>query len=930
MLKSASFLSDKSPVLILSLLLLLGFTNRCLGDHPELANIWAHLREGSHGSLVLFLGMLLSDHFRWLKPLQRSPSSNAATDITATDIASDFRGADLRNAEQMRAALRQSEERFRIAVNSLPDIFVIYDAERRIQFINAVGLRRTNKPIEALLGRREEEIWSPEITSGYLPTLIRTVETRQIQSVECSFNLSPTTTYTLIMKYVPLLDEQGNLQQILGFTFDITDRKQAETEVQLLNQALEQRILERTAQLQLAQAELEHLNDGLEHRVIQRTLELELTNRRLEQEIRDRKRSEARYRRIIESNIFGVAFGDINGNIIDANDYFLNMTGYERSELEAGQIRWIEMTPPEYLYLDWAAGAELRQRGVTTPFEKEYIRKDGSRVPILIGSAFLNEPYQEQVEVVSFYVDLTSLKQTEAALSESEERFRLLAENSSDLIALMEQDGRFVYACPAYERVLGYSPDRLLTMNLRQIIHPDDLKQLSGWHNQESIEFRVQDAQGDWIWIEGITYPIDSAEQPLIVGIGRDITERKRAEAEREYLLKQEQTARQQAEAVNRIKDEFLAVLSHELRSPLNPILGWTKLLRMRQFDEKMTERALDTIERNAKLQTQLIEDLLDISRILRGKMSLHNHPVNLTAVIEAAIETVSLAAEAKGIIVQLPPGLPPFYVLGDASRLQQVMWNLLSNAIKFTPYGGKVAVQVVEVESVDRQTNLAQITVSDSGKGIASEFLPFVFESFRQADSSTTRTYGGLGLGLAIVRHLVELHGGTVRAESLGEGQGATFIVQLPMLPPDFHLTSSAALPLLFAKAYPLQGIHILIVDDEPDMRDYVSTVLEQAGAEITLVGSAAQAVAAVMRHIPDLIISDIGMPQVDGYMLLQQIRQLPPDQGGQIPAIALTAYASAADARKAIAAGFQRHMAKPTEPQNLIQTIVQLLGRE
>jgi CheY-like chemotaxis protein len=355
------------------------------------------------------------------------------------------------------------------------------------------------------------------------------------------------------------------------------------------------------------------------------------------------------------------------------------------------------------------------------------------------------------------------------------------------------------------------------------------------------------------------------------------------------------------------------------LRSPLNPILGWTKLLQTRQFDQAATKRALETIERNAKLQTQLIDDLLDVSRILRGKMVLNVSPIDLATVIDAALETVRLSAEAKGITIQqvIADNVEP--ILGDSGRLQQVVWNLLSNAVKFTPNGGQITIQL---EQLGRE---AQIQVTDTGRGITPEFVPYVFEYFRQEDGTTTRKFGGLGL--AIVRYLTELHGGTVKGESPGVGLGTTFTVSLPI---SNHGTSSQPHQVestnSVARALPLTELRILVVDDEPDMRELIFTILEQAGAQVKVATSAIEALAALEPFKPDILISDIGMPEIDGYGLLRQIRRLPPEQGGTLPAIALTAYAGEIDQQQALAAGFQKHMAKPVEPEELVKAIVTL----
>ena len=377
-----------------------------------------------------------------------------------------------------------------------------------------------------------------------------------------------------------------------------------------------------------------------------------------------------------------------------------------------------------------------------------------------------------------------------------------------------------------------------------------------------------------------------------------------------------EQAARAEAEKANRVKDDFLAVLSHELRSPLNPILGWTQLLRSGKLDATTTAGALEVIERNAKLQAELIEDLLDVSRILQGKLSLSAHPVELAATIRAAIEIVRLAAVAKSVEIEANLTAEMGQILGDATRLQQVFWNLLSNAVKFTPQGGRVTVQLEQVG--DR----AQITVSDTGKGIPADFLPHVFDSFRQADGSTSRQSGGLGLGLAIVQQIIELHNGTVLAKSQGEGLGATFTVRLPLMP-----VQPAVMPTTrSARSRNLTGVEVLLVDDEADSLELMAFILKQAGASVTTATSAATALSALTRSQPDIILSDIGMPEMDGYQLMQRVRALLPEQGETVMAIAITAYAAETDQQRALAAGFQAHLSKPVNPEQLVAAISDL----
>jgi two-component system, chemotaxis family, CheB/CheR fusion protein len=415
-----------------------------------------------------------------------------------------------------------------------------------------------------------------------------------------------------------------------------------------------------------------------------------------------------------------------------------------------------------------------------------------------------------------------------------------------------------------------------------------------------------------------------------------DITERKQFETERSRLLTQEQSARQQAETANQAKDEFLSNLSHELRNPLNSMLGWTRLLSARTLDKIGEARALEVIERSAKAQSQLIEDLLDTSRIVSGKLRLTTHLINLRLVMQSAIEIVQLSAQAKNI--QIISSLNSVSILGDGDRLQQVLWNLLSNAIKFTPPGGQVEITLKALPTH------AEIRVSDTGKGIQADLLPYIFDRFRQGDSSSTKANPGLGLGLAIVRQIIELHGGTVQAESLGEGQGTTITVQLPLqlaqntiskklLPQELTLLSNQESNALGAPLNAfnssLKGLHILVVDDQVDTRDIFKLVLEHYQAEVLAVTSARAAIAALREtsNRYDVLISDIGMPEEDGYFLIRQVRLLSAEAGGQIPAIALTGYAGEQEQHLMIDAGFQTHLAKPVEPVLLARTVANLV---
>jgi PAS domain S-box-containing protein len=407
-----------------------------------------------------------------------------------------------------------------------------------------------------------------------------------------------------------------------------------------------------------------------------------------------------------------------------------------------------------------------------------------------------------------------------------------------------------------------------------------------------------------------------------------DLAGRAAMAIENARLYTQVQDARASAEEASRLKDEFLANVSHELRTPLNAILGWATMLTNRPFDQESAAHALEVIGRNARAQAQIIEDLLDVSRIITGKLRLDVRPLDPASFIEAAIESVRPAAEAKGVRLQKVLDTGVNSVSGDPARLQQVVWNLLSNAIKFTPRGGRVQVRL------ERVASQIEIAVSDSGEGISPEFLPYVFDRFRQAGSSSTRTHGGLGLGLAIVRHLVEMHGGTVRAASEGRGKGATFTVKLPLIP--LHHREGAAErlqpratdspPVVTECPERLDGLRVLVVDDEPDTCEMLKVLLSRCGAEVVAVTSAAEALTEIERSRFDILVSDIGMPNVDGYELIRRVRGLGPQHGGSIPAIALTAYARPEDRLRALRAGYQTHVAKPVEPSELVVVIASL----
>ncbi len=692
----------------------------------------------------------------------------------------------------------------------------------------------------------------------------------------------------------------------------------------------------------------------------------DITERKLSEDAL--RESEARFRHVVEANIVGVSFSTFDGKITDANDAYLKMVGYTREELLAGLVRWDEMTPPEYKHLDERAIKEIKKSGVCTPFEKEHLRRDGTRVPILIGSARMNETSQD---CVSFIVDLTEQKRAAnrtallqtltAAFSESltpaQVASAVLTHGLNALgahagsVALLSNGGGELEILDA----VGFPPERIEkwrrfpvtsvaplaeavrtgemvlieSLQARESRYPE-LSALQAVNNSQALAAVPLIVEGRITGAMGMTFReiqgFEEDDRAFMLAIARLCAQA----IERARLYQAERRMRAEAEEANRTKDEFLATLSHELRTPLTAMLGWTRMLRMEMLDEATSAHALETVERNAKAQAQLIEDLLDVSRIITGKLRLDVRPMELLPVIEAAIDAVRPAADAKNI--ELQTALDPLagLVSGDPNRLQQIVWNLLSNAVKFTNRGGQVKIGLERVDSH------VEISVSDTGQGITPDFLPYVFDRFRQADGSTTRLHGGLGLGLAIVRHLVELHGGTVRAQSSGEGQGATFNVQLPLSVlriSDFGLrnenTASGESAIRNPPSEILKGLRVLVVDDEQDARQLLKTVLEVQGAEVVAVGSTREALRELERLMPDVLVSDIGMPDEDGFALIRQVRAREAVQGGEIPAAAVSAYVGEENRRQALAAGFQRHVAKPVDPEDLIAVVRDLAGR-
>jgi PAS domain S-box-containing protein len=527
-------------------------------------------------------------------------------------------------------------------------------------------------------------------------------------------------------------------------------------------------------------------------------------------------------------------------------------------------------------------------------------------------------------------------------IREAEQRFRLLIENITDYaIFMIDTEGRVASWNSGAQHLLGYSTQEIVGEPAARFFGDErdvflrEMGEALSTGRATSTGWRLRKDETR-LFVEGVLTTVRD-ERGRLLGYSKlmkDITDKRRIETEREQLLQSERAARSEAERSGRMKDEFLATLSHELRTPLSAILGWSQVLAQVNGANSEIRDGLKVIERNARAQAQIIEDLLDMSGIISGKVRLEMREVDITSVVEASINAVRPAAVAKGVELETTIERRPAAVNGDANRLQQVFWNLLANAVKFTPKGGCIAV------SLERSGSHFDVVVTDSGEGIDGAFLPYVFERFRQADASTSRRHGGLGLGLAIVKQLVDLHGGNVNAASDGNGKGSTFTVTLPVMasrsdfvareaePPE-HPSPASPHELATPRPYAnLGGVKVLIVDDEPDGRSLIERLLRDCEATVTTAGSAREAMERVIRERPDVLLSDIGMPKEDGYALIRRVRELGGEKG-RIPAIAVTAYARAEDRAKAIEAGYQMHLAKPVEPAKLVEMVASLVKR-
>jgi PAS domain S-box-containing protein len=573
------------------------------------------------------------------------------------------------------------------------------------------------------------------------------------------------------------------------------------------------------------------------------------------------------------------------------------------------------------------------------------IGRDGVERPIADTAAPIRRADGGILGVVLVFRDVTDQRRAEEAVADQREWFETTLESIGDAVIATDVNGHVVFMNPIAENLTGW---RLAEAHGRSCADIFNIVNENSRRTVESPVTRVL-AEGTVVGLanhtvliaaDGTERPIDDSGAPIrsrdgrIVGVVlvfRDVSERRRVElerrdaaVERDRLFEAERAARADAERANRVKDEFVAMVSHELRTPLNAILGWTQLMVKPGARPDVVGRGLDVIARNTRLQAQLISDLLDISRIVSGKLRLDIAQVDLASTVNDAIDTVQRDADDKRVVIRRELDKTAAAIAGDAARIQQIVWNVLANAIKFTAEGGQITVRVRKTGSD------AEISIADTGVGIRSEFLPHIFDRFKQADQSITRRVGGLGLGLSIVKHLVELHGGSIAAESPGIGHGATFTILLPSSGAAVaaEVPSDAAPKERMQPADSLSGIRVLVVEDESDTCEFLDRFLTGYGAHVVIARSAAQALSRLSDDHVDLVVSDIGLPDVDGYDLMHRIRQLPPGAGGVTPAIALTAYARTEDRTRAFRAGYQAHLAKPIEPAELVATISSFAG--
>jgi PAS domain S-box-containing protein len=770
---------------------------------------------------------------------------------------------DITEIKRTETALRDSEARYRSVIEALPAAVYTTDAEGRITMFNEAAVEFSGRTPQ--IGSDEwcvswKLFWPDGMPMAHdeCPMALALKQGEAVRGYEAIAERPDGTRVNFVPYPTPLHDSNGKLIGAINMLVDITDRKKVEE-----------------ALLRNSQELSEFFQNATE----------------------------------------AIHWVGPEGTILRANQAELSMMGYSAED-------YIGRNVAEF-HIDQDVVADILERLRRAETLENYAarvrREDGSIRDVLINSSAYFEN-DEFVHSRCFTRDVTEQLQIEKSLR----HFAAIIETTDDAVVSKDLNGIITSWNPAAERLFGYKAEEVIGKPVSILIpeervdeEPTILRRLRRGEKIDHYETVRQTKDGRRFYVSLTVSPIRNAEGKIIGAskIARDISDQKRAEEEIAMLLANERAARQEAEIANRSKDEFLAVLSHEMRTPLTAMLGWLTILRSHKLDPETTRHAIETVERNAKAQAQLIEDLVDVSRIVGGKLSLEVRPIEVLPVVEAAVDVVRPAADAKHITLQIHDE-PVSPVSADPARLQQVIWNLLSNAVKFTPKGGAIDVHLKQDESS------AEIVIRDNGIGIAPDFLPLVFERFRQAESVATRSHRGMGLGLAIVRHLVELHGGTVLAESEGEDKGSAFTIRLPLAAVQFSgAVREHRIPVNGFDQL-LKGLRILLVEDEPDASEIIAMVLKESGAQVEAVESASDALQRMPLFYPDVLLSDIGLPVESGYDLIRQVRSLSSEMN-KVPAIALTAFATENDRSKSLSAGFQAHLAKPVEPADLVRTI-------
>ncbi|MGH9767648.1 MAG: PAS domain S-box protein, partial [Blastocatellia bacterium] len=810
--------------------------------------------------------------------------------------------ADITERRRVEEALRASEERYRLLTELSPDGVVIAGADGTIHLANRSMQRMLGATPELVVGRNLLDFLEPEYLNRYRNCLnaLMTDDLLATQ-IEAAFRREDG-------RIVPV-EMNGLRFEWTGQPFaqlvihDITSRRQAEAERERL----------------LGEIEAER----------------------------------NRLRQILEQMPIGVGIVEApSGRLIFHNREAERLKRHPAlpsgDHQEYAQYGPLREDGSSYEPEEQPVVRSLVSGEVIKGEEMRYRRGDGTETFFSVDSAPIHDSEGRMVLAVTTFIDIAERRRAEEALRVSEEQARRQLAYVEAIYAtapvglcFVDSDLRFLSINERLAEIDGKSVEEHLGRTLREVvpeiagvIEPSYRRVIETGEPVINAEMSTTSEPGVVRHFIVSYYPIKNGDR-RVLGVNAvvvEITQRKKIEEERERLLRQEKAARAEAEAANRMKDEFLATISHELRTPLTSILGWARMLTGGELSEPQSRHALDVIAQSAQSQTRLIEDILDTSRIITGRLKLDAQPVEIERVFQDAVDVIRPSAEAKGIALSAAVEVSDGVVFGDASRLQQALWNLLSNAVKFTNEGGRIEARLGWAEGQ------IEITISDTGIGIAPQFLPHVFDRFRQADSATTREYGGLGLGLAIVRHIVEMHGGSASATSPGKDQGATFKIRLPPI-------SALRLPQPESRRAPpeeprarerkatenghrLDGVRVLLVEDNPDTLEMLKFLFDESGAEVVAAASVTEALKAMEGWRPDALVTDIAMPDRDGYDLIQEVRSRGPERGGQIPAVAVTAYARAEDRVRILAAGFQMHVAKPIDPDELIAVVASLTG--